>query len=486
VRNPHNDYLQLVAEVGVIGCLLFAWLLVEIGRVLCKALGRLSPFDRPTFAGLVPVFIVVGVHELFDFNLHIPANAFLFTLIAGLAVRISSDAIDRAAIPTDPPTKSPVRVMPSAFIAMGCVVLFTSALVQRAEIYPYDVRSPRYVSQAVAQVVQHPASAQAHEWLGSMGDAGLTDDSHLRELATAVFLEPTNPSFRDSYASELFRLDKDGGALKQVEESVSNAPTLDLHYYLNPALLLWLLPQERSSIETGFKRAIAADYPGALASLGRYYELTGRFSEESQLYACAATRRESPAERALHFRWAGMAAIAAGDRRMAESLLQESIGAFPSETQGYEELVANVYGPAGDMRAAQAAVNEGLRRGADPVPLYMVLARAAQAKGDQALVEEALTAAVNYEASFTVLMQVGQIYMNGREYDRASGIFQRAAELDPTSGEVFFSLGLSEEREYQYSAAEKSYARASELAPERFRTVYLQFRERMQHQSLPS
>jgi tetratricopeptide (TPR) repeat protein len=80
-------------------------------------------------------------------------------------------------------------------------------------------------------------------------------------------------------------------------------------------------------------------------------------------------------------------------------------------------------------------------------------------------------------------MQVGQIYMNGGEYDRASGIFQRAAELDPTSAEAFVSLGLADEREYQYSDAEESYARAAELAPERFRTVYLDFRERMHHQN---
>jgi len=86
VNHTHNDYLEALAETGLLGGLCCAWF---IGALLTKSLERLRRFSH-SFAGTLQFsgFVACGgflVHGLVDFNLHIPSNALLFFLMAHLA-----------------------------------------------------------------------------------------------------------------------------------------------------------------------------------------------------------------------------------------------------------------------------------------------------------------------------------------------------------------------------------------------------------------
>ena len=86
VNHTHNDYLEALAETGLLGGLCCAWFL---GALLSKSLTRLrrsndSFVGTLQFSGLVAC-IGFLVHSLVDFNLHIPSNALLFFLMAHLA-----------------------------------------------------------------------------------------------------------------------------------------------------------------------------------------------------------------------------------------------------------------------------------------------------------------------------------------------------------------------------------------------------------------
>jgi len=86
VNYAHNDYLQALAETGVIGGLCCGWFL---GLVLRNALQGIaepgSSFGQAlNLSGLVSCSGIL-VHSLVDFNLHIPANALLFFISAHLA-----------------------------------------------------------------------------------------------------------------------------------------------------------------------------------------------------------------------------------------------------------------------------------------------------------------------------------------------------------------------------------------------------------------
>jgi O-antigen ligase len=86
VNHTHNDYLEGLAETGIAGGLCCLWFL---GVLFFDSLRRLSQ-SNGAFASTLQLSALVAclgflTHGLADFNLHIPANALLFFLLANLA-----------------------------------------------------------------------------------------------------------------------------------------------------------------------------------------------------------------------------------------------------------------------------------------------------------------------------------------------------------------------------------------------------------------
>ncbi len=86
VNHTHNDYLEALAETGILGGLCCAWFL---GALFANALPRVAPANR-SFAAALQFSALLGcvgflVHSLWDFNLHIPINAALFFVWSYLA-----------------------------------------------------------------------------------------------------------------------------------------------------------------------------------------------------------------------------------------------------------------------------------------------------------------------------------------------------------------------------------------------------------------
>jgi len=87
VDHAHNDYVETLAEAGVVGGLCCAWFLGVVLLHSLKGLAELgSSFGSVlNLSGLIACSGIL-VHSLVDFNLHIPANALLFFVSAHLAV----------------------------------------------------------------------------------------------------------------------------------------------------------------------------------------------------------------------------------------------------------------------------------------------------------------------------------------------------------------------------------------------------------------
>jgi O-antigen ligase len=86
VNHTHNDYLEALAETGLLGGICCAWFL---GVLLVQSLERLRQFNN-SLSGALSLSGLAAcsgflVHSLVDFNLHIPSNALLFFLMAHLA-----------------------------------------------------------------------------------------------------------------------------------------------------------------------------------------------------------------------------------------------------------------------------------------------------------------------------------------------------------------------------------------------------------------
>ena len=85
-NHAHNDYLEVLAETGMVGglcCLWFLWVVLVQSLKGMAELGE-SFGSALNLAGLVACSGIL-VHSLVDFNLRIPANALLFFVSAHLA-----------------------------------------------------------------------------------------------------------------------------------------------------------------------------------------------------------------------------------------------------------------------------------------------------------------------------------------------------------------------------------------------------------------
>jgi O-antigen ligase len=86
VNEAHNDYLQLLVEMGLLGIGTMLWFLVT---VYTRALKKIKNWTAE-ISGAVALASVLGlsgilVHSAVDFNLQIPANAALFYVLCTIA-----------------------------------------------------------------------------------------------------------------------------------------------------------------------------------------------------------------------------------------------------------------------------------------------------------------------------------------------------------------------------------------------------------------
>jgi len=81
----HNDYLQLLAELGLVGFAIGATLAFSVVRMAVRrAVGSRDPGARYFAVACAGALAAILVHSLADFNLYIPANAMLLAWIAGM------------------------------------------------------------------------------------------------------------------------------------------------------------------------------------------------------------------------------------------------------------------------------------------------------------------------------------------------------------------------------------------------------------------
>jgi O-antigen ligase len=111
VNEAHNDYLQLLTEMGLLGFGTMVWFLIVLYRT---ALRKTANWTSDV-SGAVTLACMLGctgilVHSFFDFNLQIPANAALFYVFCTIAAAppLLQRARKRRPEPTAPEEPVPV------------------------------------------------------------------------------------------------------------------------------------------------------------------------------------------------------------------------------------------------------------------------------------------------------------------------------------------------------------------------------------------
>lgn len=94
VNHVHNDYLQLLVEQGAVGFLLFGSAVLLTFITIARGLDQSNdPVQRAALYGSLSAMASILIHSFGDYNLHIPANAAIFSFIMAIglvAARISA------------------------------------------------------------------------------------------------------------------------------------------------------------------------------------------------------------------------------------------------------------------------------------------------------------------------------------------------------------------------------------------------------------
>ena len=221
-------------------------------------------FSPRSVAGLVSMCVI----EFFDFDLRIPASAFLFAVMIGLAIRLTN---------TSGGSKDAIRMRPPAALALAvCVsvaatILLVGALAQNGIVYPKNLVMPGSADDARELLLAYPANSMSHMLLVKFEGDAVSPARRSAELERAVWLEPLDPQIRDEYVRTLILAGRDNDALKQIRLSVLNSPVIGIHSYLAPRMVAWLTPPVQRAVEDGLREAVRRKYLHAPDVLGDYY-----------------------------------------------------------------------------------------------------------------------------------------------------------------------------------------------------------------------
>jgi O-antigen ligase len=86
VEQAHNDYLQILADAGIIGLIIAGFFIFTLFRTGLKNTRTSIPFRRGVAVGALAGCFAILVHSLFDFVLHTTAIAMMFITLVSLVV----------------------------------------------------------------------------------------------------------------------------------------------------------------------------------------------------------------------------------------------------------------------------------------------------------------------------------------------------------------------------------------------------------------
>jgi len=93
LRYSHNDYLQILADAGIIGGILALWFIGAIASAIYRAVRSRDPLYAGVSLGAGAGIVAVLVQSLSDTDLQIPSNALLFLILAAVVSRINEPEV---------------------------------------------------------------------------------------------------------------------------------------------------------------------------------------------------------------------------------------------------------------------------------------------------------------------------------------------------------------------------------------------------------
>jgi len=220
-NHAHNDYVELVAEMGLAGFLLA---IGALGFTLAWSIRRWFRRRDPYAVGLaLGAFTAVAaflVHSLVDFNFHIPANAMAFSAVLGILVSsVHLNSRRGGSLETPPAPRPSALGRPFSIFILVVSVLSAGAVTVAFAADGFLSRGVKTLSLEDAQLAAalEPWSAEPLYQSGRVWEQRGLETSSLKDKVedidqarkayeSALFLAPTEAKYHLSLAWSLHRL----------------------------------------------------------------------------------------------------------------------------------------------------------------------------------------------------------------------------------------------------------------------------------------
>ncbi len=298
--HAHNDYVELMTNGGIAGsCLALSLVLIFFISVYRAWRKRHNKFAICVGAGGLTSFVAIGIHSTTDFNLHIPANALLLSVIAGItyASVFNLPSGDWNSVPVlQKRRRLPVLIA----ITVVCLLLY---LPMRDLIADHYFRKVPGIleDKSTEYLVAQPISAETlPDYIKAIGS-----------LNTAIRLSPDRSIFLHTRADLYTRLgtwsrsmkemkidtppgmpaaeDAFAMAISNLKQAIALEPT-NPDYHLALGLLYGDVPGDPAGTEAELNRALDAfpSNPGIRYAVAKYYlgaGMKGNALEQARLLA---------------------------------------------------------------------------------------------------------------------------------------------------------------------------------------------------------
>ncbi|HEX6278448.1 MAG TPA: O-antigen ligase family protein [Pyrinomonadaceae bacterium] len=181
-ERTHNEFLQIAAELGVVGIAIFAWFLVGIGMLAYRSITQITraPYAAAAVFGAL-LFLVSSLVTSYSFRL--VQNGFTFLFVLAIAARILMRTPCSTSVESPKPVRFPIFATAAcvALIAICGLRVMSSALTHHANSVPVLADATHYYEWATYLDKNNPDAPYA---LGRrLIDAGQFDAAvpHLQE-----------------------------------------------------------------------------------------------------------------------------------------------------------------------------------------------------------------------------------------------------------------------------------------------------------------
>lgn len=90
IQFAHNDYLQALADGGIVAAALAVWFVIATFRDFARGVRLRDPFLQRVAMGAGAGIFAILFHSLFDFNLQLPSNALLFLVLSAIVASVAT------------------------------------------------------------------------------------------------------------------------------------------------------------------------------------------------------------------------------------------------------------------------------------------------------------------------------------------------------------------------------------------------------------